>query len=229
MGMMREAFLKASAKPEGSSGIDFLEAILRERPDLREQRAYFPKQGWNAHTVFIGDEVFKGPRQEMHVAGFDNEYQTLQQMTGKGLPVPEVTCVGKDAVFFGMKRLEGVILPDNFTEIFTQEEQRALAKDIIAFVVGMSQEFPLQDDKFMGHRDFNPGNILIDPETKKLSAIIDFGYAGYIDRKNCHCFQGAFLDAKERLAGFNEMLDEEYRRVKPSVSGKPVPSKVPGL
>src|ERR1035437_2321952 len=104
--MIKEAFYRAGAKPEGPSGIDFLEAILRERPDLRGQQVYFPGQGQKAHTVIIGDEVFKGPKQ-LHGEcrdDFDTECRVLKELEGSGLPIPRITTVGKDFLFFGMTK-----------------------------------------------------------------------------------------------------------------------------
>ncbi len=211
--MIREAFFRAGAKQDGVTSLEFLDAILEERPDLKGLPAYFPKQGYNGYTAFIGDEVFKGPRLESQSNDFEVEYQLLQYLNRSGVDsIPEVTCVGDKAFFYGMKRMEGVILPNDFTTLFSPGELQALAHDIIAFAVGMSEAFPKVDGKVMGHNDYNPGNILIDPDTHKLMGIIDFGYANYVATKDCHCFQGLFADAKEILAGFNKMLDAEYAR-----------------
>src|SRR5690348_10798918 len=151
--MIKEAFTRAASKPEGSSSIDFLEAILRERPDLQDKMAYFPEQGIWGHVVFIGNEVFKGPIAAKWIRAFDWECQVLQQSAGKGLPVPEVTYVGKEAVFFGMRRMPGVVLGEDFCDRLTQDEQRILAKDIVSFIMDMAQALPLRDGKFAGHGD----------------------------------------------------------------------------
>ena len=175
--MIRKAFKRAAIKPEGTSGVDFVEAILRERPDLRGQPVSFPTFGAVAHTVFIGNEVFKGPKEDWGIPGFDREYKVLQKLDGKGLPVPKVTCVGKEFIFFGMTRMPGVPLGKDFCDRLTGEEQRALARDIAGFMIDMALALPARNGEFALHKDLQYHNILIDPDTKRLSAIIDFGKA----------------------------------------------------
>lgn len=208
--MIRHAFSRAAAKPEGSGGIGFLEAILRERPDLRGKTAYFPAQGNRAHTVFIGNEVFKGPNGLLKSVFFDEEHQVLKQLEGKGLPVPKVTCVGKEAVFFGMTRLPGVELGADFRDRLTVDEQCVLAKDLVNFLVGMACALPVQERLFAVHDDLHAGNILIDPETKRLSAVIDFGFVTYAPKDSL--FEYVKAGPVAVLAGdvFNQTLRDEY-------------------
>jgi hypothetical protein len=197
--MVRLAFNRAAAQQEGSSGIDFLEAILRERPDLREETAYFPGhmytandnngtatghfQGNCSHVVFIGDEVFKGPTELLLKRGesfFDEEYKTLKRFEGKNLPVPRVTYVGKETVFFAMTRLPGVQLPEDFMSRFTSEEVHVLADDLAGFITDTAEAFPQNDSgAFMQHFDLQPKNILINPDTKRLTGIVDFSRVEY--------------------------------------------------
>ncbi|MBU6475339.1 MAG: aminoglycoside 3'-phosphotransferase/choline kinase family protein [Alphaproteobacteria bacterium] len=176
------AFSKAAAQPEGS-GNRFLEAILRERPDLQGEMAYFPSQGCFGYTVIIGDEVFKGPRPstyvrsvDEHVKSFDREADVLQELEGKGLPVPRVTCRGKEAVFYGMTRLPGVTL-DGVQREMTEDEMKSLAEEVADFVIGMAQKLPREDGLYALQGDLREPNILVDPATKKLTGIIDFGMA----------------------------------------------------
>lgn len=218
--MIRQAFSRAAAKPEGSSGTDFLEAILEERPDLRGQMAYFPgerpdadghAQGGAAHTIFIGDEVFKAPKCAEWTPHCDAECKILQQMEGKGLPVPKLTYVGKKAFFFGMTRMPGVNLSSFEERQFTREEMHMLAGDIADFVIGMAQAFPLREDgKFMAHEDLHVGNILVNPQTKRLSGIIDFGSVNY----NYYPVPCPLLDGD-----LKRFFDIEYKRRKKQIPG----------
>lgn len=175
--MIREAFNRAGAKPEGSSNIDFLEAILLERPDLAGQTAYFPGQGQKGHVVIIGNEVFKGPQRLKGEPrnDFETECKYLREMEGKGLPVPTITTVGKDFIFIGMTKAPGVLMGGGFEHDLTTEQQEQLAKDLIGFVISMAHALPTQGGKYAMHDDLWYNNIFIDPETKRLSGVIDFG------------------------------------------------------
>jgi aminoglycoside phosphotransferase len=211
---MRVSFKRAAGKRQGPSVGDFLEAILRERPDLRKKTAYFPKQGLDAHTVIIGSEVFKGPRLGF-ASRFDREHEILKAMEGKGLPVPKVTYVGKETIFFGMAKLPGVVLEGNR---LMRDQQRLLAKDIVDFCMGMACAAPKRNGKFAMHTDLHAGNILINPKTKRLSGVIDFGVIGYF-RKDPFMY---YFSHK-----LNMMIWDEYDRRKAdmlSYRRKPVSS-----
>ena len=179
--MFREAFTVASAKPQGSSGVDFLEAIFHERPDLKEKTAYFPGQGQKAHTVILGNEVFKGPRRPdgEYKDDFDTECTFLKALETSGLPVPRITALGKDFLFLGMTKMPGVVMPSVHTSALSQQEQHLLAQDLINFVIAMAHALPMQGEKFAMHDDLWNANILIDPESKRLTGIIDFGKVAY--------------------------------------------------
>ncbi len=176
------SFNSSAAKPEGS-GNRFLEAILEERPDLKDRTAYFPEQGSFGYTVFIGDEVFKGPRHSMYiddigkyVREFEHEADVLQELEGKDLPVPRVTCRGKNTVFYGMTRLPGVGF-DGVQYSMTEEQLKNLAEEVADFMMDMAKKLPRGNGLYAMQGDLREPNILVDPDTKKLSGIIDFGMA----------------------------------------------------
>lgn len=205
--MIRKAFTRA-AEPGELSGIDFLEAILRERPDLRGQKVSSPGQGGCGHIVSIGNEIFKGPQRIRDQAGidkFDRECRLLRQLEGKGLPVPRVTCVGREFLFFGMTPMPGVVPGENFCDRLTPDQQRALAKDVVGFIVDMALALPPQNGKFAVHNDLHYENILIDPVTKRLSAVIDFGLVAYRSKEE---FPSCVRLTKD--AHFNKMCKEEF-------------------
>ncbi len=218
-----KAFARAAAKREGSSGNDFLEWILCERPDLKDKidagelTAYFPRQGMAGHTVIIGDEVFKGPARKELIKKFDEEPYLLKRLEQSDLPVPRVTCTGKDTVFFGMTRLPGVPLGYNVETRLTHEEQRLLAKDIVNFIVGLAHSLPSHGKLFAMHWDLKGENILIDQETKRLTGIVDFGNIKY-DVKE-HLTQGFWVPATLGTMPLNflKMLEEEYNHRKDEI------------
>ncbi len=204
---LMQAFKRAAAKPEGRMGSDFLEAVLRERPDLQGQRAYFPAQGECGHVVFIGDEVFKGPQdwmlfdyKDQPVGDFDKEHETLSQLQGCGLPVPRVTCVGRQAYFYGMTRMPGVTLTEAF-KTMTDKEKRDAAFDIADFMIGMAKALPPQDGMYACQEDLHGNNVLIDPKTKRLAAVIDFGVVSYASREDlARCVSWSPLEFYVRAA-----------------------------
>ena len=212
-----KAFSRAAAKQKGSSGNDFLEAILRERPDLQGQMAYFPEQGGFAHTVIIGDEVFKGPKTKADVAEFDAEPDVLKQLEGKGLPVPVVTCVGKEHYFYCMMRTPGVELQSFYMELSADQEQ-ALAEELVNFIINMALALPTQDGKYAVHADPHESNIFIDPETKKLTGIIDFGIVRYWHKDEMG-YLGEWNFLERRIA-------QEYERRKSELPDLALPEPV---
>ena len=218
-------FSSAAAEQDGSSKNDFLDAILRERPDLRHELAYFPGQGRRAHTVFIGDEVFKTPK-EWYGFNFDEEYATLQRLEGQGLPVPEVTCVGKEFVFYGMTRLPGNMLTWDALEEMGHKARMDLAKEIAAFCVKLSEAvseadarnleamapkgYAHDDERYFMHADLAGRNVLYDPVTKKLSGIVDFGGSRFTDLND------GFVnvrDDEQYPEDFKEEIFAEYKRL----------------
>lgn len=226
----RMAFAKAALKQAGQSSMALLDAIFHERPDLKGQMHFAPKHGGVAHTLIIGDEVFKGPKFETACSLLEQEYMPLQQLNSAGVAgVPAVTCVGKETFFFGMTRMKGVEVADLFSGL-SATQVTSFAKDFAGFIADMAQAFPKQvnlhsavphHDNIMGsfstkliadvlgddlefcrreigdfykrtmgrqlvmmHGDLHGHNILMDETSKKMTAVIDFGYTkyGYIER-----------------------------------------------
>ncbi len=203
--MFRKAFAGAAAKPEGISGNDFLDAILRERDDLREKfergelMTCSSRYGCNANIVIIGDEVFKGPKMEWNAPELDREVEILKQLAGKGLCVPEVKWQSKDSHIFSMKRMPGVEMMSVLD--LTPGEKSNIAKDIADFISGMALALPSENGRYAMHGDLNPGNILLDPQTRRVTAIIDFGIIDY-------CQKGCLLFLPFELA-IGEMVRQE--------------------
>lgn len=141
----------------------FYEAILKERPDLAEQDAVLLQPPY-PHVIEIGHEIFKLNK--------GKELEFLRWIENKGLPVPKVLYASERGNFFSITRIPGVEL--NYTKLTTFEENR-LAVDLADFCVRLSDIFPqTAPDKVMFQDDFHGQNILVDPQTKRLTGVIDF-------------------------------------------------------
>ena len=216
---------------ESVSDNPLLESILRECPRLRGQAFHYPQAGINARTIIFPTEVFKGPLRNASMRFFDQEYRVLDHIAGKVRFVPELTYVGRENIFFGMRKMPGVMLqPDLFSDL-SAEQQNDLAKEIAGFIHEFASAFSQQDAKkilrrnprkppssstiaetlahpgvreylqddlleaskamreylerigsskevVVFHKDLSNENILINPENKKLSGILDFGFGG---------------------------------------------------
>ncbi len=213
---LRHIFGRAAQAPIGS-GNQFLEAIMNERPDLKGQTAYFPEQGCFGYTVFIGDEVFKGPRSAGLAKNFEHEPDALQELEGKGLPVPRVTCRGKDAFFYGMTRLEGVTF-ESVQKKMTEGELQGLAEEVTDFMIDMARKLPRKNGLYAMQGDLREPNILVDAVTKKLTGIIDFGMVCNVTKD----------DLKPRFVSdghFREMLTKALERKKAALPDTPKNTK----
>ena len=179
-----------------------------ERPDLNGKMAYFPEQGAHGQVVIIGDEIFKTPILAGDAQAFRQEYEVLRQLQDKGLPVPEVTCVGENAPFYGMKRVPGVAV-DSVLARMTPMQQEALGKDLADFSINMARILPSDNGRIPVHLDMNAGNVFVDPGTKKLTALIDFGGIAYIPKDGiaiCPCVNTSIRQTF--LQQFNNRKDE---------------------
>ena len=224
--MVMEVFSRAAKRQGDLDEHGFAEAILRERPDLRGQRPFAPGQGAYGHVIFLGGEVFKGPqslRSKTYaevISGIDEEIAVLQLLRGRGLPVPEITCVGRESVFFGMTRLPGQTLGGDFERMYSDAEKRLLAQDIIGFVVDMANAAPLRDGAFLSHDDLSCRNILVDPRTRRLSGVIDFGMVRYCttDMKD---HKKGWIPRGGHEPAFMQMLDDEFALRSAEIRGFP--------
>ena len=201
---LMKAFYRVSVQQED---INLVEAILRERPDLAGKEISVPPDGNISYTVFIGDEVFQAPTQSISVErhSFDRGYEMMQSLEGSGLPVPKVTYVGQETDFYGMTRIPGVVLKD-VLDTFTYEDKVQLGKDIAKFIVDLAEALPARDGNFVHHFDLNGGNILVDPETKKLTGVVDFGGVSYAEKSRL-CENG--IDE----AYISKVIDTEVKRL----------------
>ncbi|MDD9900109.1 MAG: hypothetical protein OXT65_03950, partial [Alphaproteobacteria bacterium] len=110
MTMLTETFSRVTGKETGKGANALIDAILEERPDLRDQMVYVPAQGKMAYTIIIGDEVFKAPKSgsSRALASFQREHEILAGMQGKVSGVPQLLCTGKKTCFYSMTRIPGV-------------------------------------------------------------------------------------------------------------------------
>lgn len=165
--------------------VDLLTAILCERPDLRGKPVSEPPaQGMHGNVLFIGNEVFKGASHEIHVNGMDKEIETLQVLGKTSLPVPRLTCVGKNTAFFGMTKLPGEPLKKHVDKLALRHWQ-GLGKALSNFVFGFARAFPAKwcadrkETLYACHGDISLNNTLVDPVTLRLSGIVDLGIVSY--------------------------------------------------
>ncbi len=162
--MLRQSFSKAGAKQEGLSRLELDDAISRERPELQGRIAYFDEQGKCAHTLVFENEIFKGPSREDQIRFIEQECAILQHLEGKGLPVPVVTTVGKDSVFFGMTRIEGLSTMRVSVELLSSQDKDTLARDIAKFIHGFAKAFTDEDaERLLKHvvnKSPNPDDLI---------------------------------------------------------------------
>lgn len=214
--MFREAFSKA-ARREGTGKTAFLDAILSERPDLKGTPGHFPTQGQKGHVVIIGDEVFKGPVKTSgeSMDDYNTENETLRALEGRKIStaIPRITTEGRDFIFFGMTRVPGETMGYDYDSRLTKDEQSQLAKDLVNFVIELAQALPQKEGKFATHDDLYYNNIMIDPATKRLSGVIDFGIVKYKSAnewKPMYDFDGT---------PFADMLKREFNARKAELPG----------
>ncbi len=89
----------------------------------------------------------------------------MEQLKGKGLKVPEVTYIGKEYLIFGMQMAPGKGMPH--PDYLPEDQQQALAKDLVNFVIEMAHALPQKGNKFAAHDDLWYANIMIDPVTSR--------------------------------------------------------------
>jgi len=207
--LLVQAFAHAAERRSVTSIENFIDAILWERPDLRKKIAKGKasvereESANSAYVVFIGDEVFKAPKlkRDMEASASGDEYETvkkvnrniiiafekeveaLQGLKGSSRLIPKVTYIGKGTLFFAMSRKPGVTY-ESLTAItpLTTEQKRTLARDLIDFIIHMALALPMENGRYAKHSDLHRRNILLDPKTKKLTAVIDFGRIFYFSR-----------------------------------------------
>ena len=251
----KDTFNRACRAPTPSnfSSAALIEAIKLERPDLKDAMFYSPSYGHSSHTLFVGDEVFKGPTGAGDMMDFRKECRIMTGLKGQNLPVPELTTMGEKAPFYGMKRVQGVVLSEIMGQM-TEPEKNQLACDMASFVVGFGKAFEKDAPDYnylkenarkavqamasdtarqifgndyewckkevtdyaarvdargvmMMHGDLHTENILVDPVTKKMVAVIDFGITEYRHPEIDHVLVQSTFDDK-----FSKKVWGEYVR-----------------
>lgn len=145
---IRKAFRASAARSNASVSIaTMIDDIVAVRPDLKDEMFYIPAHGITSLTVMTVREVFKAPKTSGFKAYLKREYERLQALQGKGLPIPVVTCVGDDMAFYGMTRLPGVWASEVVDKMNKQKREK-LGKAIGTFMHVVADTFsrPPHDD-----------------------------------------------------------------------------------
>ncbi len=211
--MLKQIFNLKNTPPQISKDLEsFHKDVMHEVDGLEGKEVIIPNQGMMSNVIIIGDYVFKGPTNAGTVVYYDQDFQVLQHIAGKGLPSPEVTHIGEKSMFFGMKRIKGV--PLYSLPALKPEEEQDLAKSIADFVVRLARAVPPRNGQYLQNPDINGGNILINPETKRLEGIIDFGdaYYGPLSKLGSAIGMGIH-DDKKTHTGINVLVRQEIDRL----------------
>jgi Ser/Thr protein kinase RdoA (MazF antagonist) len=237
MSILRQEFKKAAESPNEEIR-DFINDVLTERQDLSEKDFYLPADGNTAYTLLTEKEVFKCAKDWDGNKAIKREYDLMQRLSAQGLPVPEVTYIGRENPFIGMTRMPGLPLKKIFSQMSAAEKKsfgaelgalkaqlqektripespflpenalewdwdfcgsitENLEKPGIKKILsknGLLQETLndyaarlLKRDVFLLHNDMHSANILIDPSTKKITALIDLASARntFIPEREC--------------------------------------------
>lgn len=221
---MIPVFSKVAAKnPREPAVLDFTAAILRERPDIRiklrtgKVMVETLESGANAHILAIGNEIFKAPKLEQDIAAFQQELRTQQDLGNSGIPLPRVKTVGFDAVFYSMERVPGVTL-HQARGTLTPEQKEILARDLADVLIRVAKALPMKYGRYAHHADLHSENIMIDPVTKKLTGILDFGKIDYVTKDS--------LGAIGLGTEMNKLVKAEYERRKSEIPDAPSSGKV---
>ncbi len=210
--MLKKDFAQAVKRAESMSSNAFLDAILEERPDLREKvksgavKPVFPGQGFSAYTVIVGDEVFKtsqgyawpGIETKDLILGIEREHDLLQYLQDSELPMPKLTYTGRKLSFFGMTRLQGETLNRWDVDGLAPDDKRQLAKDIATFCADLANAVPA-DDAVKMNLDASPAEVMFD--AKQLRADMDSARARKLFGERYDFFKKAvddYIDYREK-------------------------------
>lgn len=203
---MKQAFARAGEKKEGVSALSVIDAIIEERPDLKDRTFYAPSSGGACLTFIVGDEVFKAPRQGgMNLTLFEKEIANMERLRGRGIAAPELTCVGQKTYFYGMKRIPGIVMSEAMRSM-TEEQKEKLAEDIGRTIADVANVFDSPDIKTAGKAGFTDrsaeiAGYLENPRTaKRFGSGLDFArrqVADYYARMQGRKFIGYHADLHE--------------------------------
>lgn len=200
-----------------------IKTLIKERPDLKGKEVTLPKQGMMAITVIIGREVFKKPKYP-NIPILRHKYNDvsfLNTLKDKGLEfVPKLTYTNSNTGIFGMTKMPGEPLT-NYIHKLTQKEKHLLADDIATSIIRTTKKLDKKGKAHARHADLHPGNILIDPESKRLTAIIDFGHIEYRREQNLGnlSLRVKFLYNKSNLP---KLINQKYKEKTNIIAKKPV-------
>lgn len=166
----RQFATAAAGAPSGGNAA--LARVLAERPDLVGQPCVMPQAGLSALTFLFTDEVIKLPRTVAQQGDFQREHRILAHLHAAGLPVPAVTSVGSDGLFYSQQRLSGVHCDRDAIECDPQRAE-VTARDLANFMIAAAQAVSSDDAERIGLVNTTPDSaemqrLLELPEYKRL-------------------------------------------------------------
>ncbi|MCP4338181.1 MAG: protein kinase, partial [Desulfobulbaceae bacterium] len=112
------------------------------------------------------------------ITGFKHEFQMIRKMAGEGvIRAYELVKYGNNLALV-LENFQGVSIQD----YLAQSENPLDLKQSLQIGIEMSQELGHIHQQNVIHKNINPGNILLNPETKQVQ-IIDFGISTELSRE----------------------------------------------
>ncbi|WP_077489298.1 phosphotransferase family protein [Sinomonas mesophila] len=135
------------------------------------------KHGYTNHTVGDGAVVkktYEGPDAEFRL---DREYRLLNRLEGQ-LPVPPLRGVDDGTLTLGfVTGVPGQELLDDGHAAAVLETCGGLLRRIHAIDPSVLSSDASTADKVLVHGDFGPQNVLLDPDTFQVTAVVDWEFA----------------------------------------------------
>ena len=165
-------------------------AAMREQfPELALRSADFLASGWDYDAYLIDrDLVVRFPRRAEVADRLHHEEAILhlvRSSVGATLSVPEITIRGEGGVHFPHRFFAHVLIPGVAADHPGAKESAGLASDL-AEAHDWLRAGPSLPPEYGGpprfvHNDFCPDHILVDPESGRLTGVIDWSDAALGD------------------------------------------------
>lgn len=145
-----------------------MQKIFAERPDTKDRLVFKDEAGNSSYTFMTKTEVFKAPLPSENAEKFRHEIKMQQALHDAGIPVPGITYVGQDHDFYGMVRVEGVILND-LVQPLSDGQVHVLARDLLNIQAEIAKAGELLQFDYL---EKDPQKILQRDGMNKLCSLI---------------------------------------------------------